>query len=122
MFKLFNRKKQAPNSSEFSFPIDVLKQIKMDFKENADEAQNTISKALEEHDYLKVNRIIRCIIYLAKGNLEELERSLKTAIEDPRDVMFWAEYINFEKKSPDRIRDFNKPFGSEEELYSSNSL
>ncbi len=62
-------------------------------------------------DYLKTDRVIRCIVFLAKGNLTDLSKYIETATFEPRDVMLWAEY---EKLSGDlnykRLRDFNNTF------------
>lgn len=67
--------------------------------------------AINKVDYLKTDRVIRCIIFLARGNLTDLNKYIKTATFDTRDVMLLAEY---EKLSGDlnykRLRDFNKTF------------
>lgn len=110
---MFKRKNQVPNSSLFDLPHDVVEQIKKDFNEDSIKVLSIISKALEEFDFLKVNRTIRCVIFLAHGDIDKLEFYIKIASNDPRDVMFQAEYINFDKENPDRKRDFNKPFGKE---------
>ena len=49
-------------------------------------------------------RISRCIVYLAKGNLSELEVFIQNAKYDWRDVILRAETIPFE---------YNRPFKNE---------
>ncbi len=57
------------------------------------------------------DRTIRCIIFLANGDIEKLNHYTECADRDYRDVIYWAEYFEGEDKAkPVRIRDFNKPF------------
>jgi hypothetical protein len=94
-----------------TFKIDIIDKIKVDFGGNSTEAFEKLEKAIQEVDYLQTDRIIRCIIFLSKGNLTQLDKYIEAAIFDPRDVMFWAEYENhddFEKTK--RLRDFNNVF------------
>lgn len=67
--------------------------------------------AIADVDYLKTDRVIRCILFLAKGNMTDLNKYIETATFDSRDVMLRAEY---EKLSGEfnykRLRDFNKTF------------
>ena len=94
-----------------TFKADIIKKIQTDFGNNSNEIFETLKKAIEVTDYLKTDRIIRCIIFLSKGNINELNRLINVAINDTRDVMLWAEYEklngNFNYK---RLRDFNKTF------------
>jgi len=61
--------------------------------------------------YLKADRVICCILFLANGNVTDLEKHIQTAMIDIRDIMFSAEYEQCkEKKYPKRVRDFNKSF------------
>ena len=52
-------------------------------------------------------RVVRCVLYLADGDLQKLEHFTDQALQDPRDVMYWAEY---DRDSNDQVRDFNEPF------------
>lgn len=94
-----------------TFKDDIIGRIKTDFGENADKATTMLFDAISKVDYLKTDRIIRCILFLAKGNLTDLNKYIETATFDTRDVMLWAEY---EKLSGDlnfkRLRDFNNTF------------
>ena len=90
---------------------DITAKIKGDFGNNSNEAMRFLNIAIENADYLKTDRVIRCIIFLAKGNLIDLKKYIESATFDTRDVMLWAEYkklngeFNFK-----RLRDFNKTF------------
>jgi hypothetical protein len=94
-----------------TFEDDIIARINSDFGENASKATTLLLDAINKVDYLKTDRVIRCIIYLANGNLTDLNRYIETATFDPRDVMFWAEYIGTgENEKSKRVRDFNKTF------------
>jgi len=94
-----------------TFKDDIKARIQTDFGENASKATTILIDAINKVEYLKADRVIRCIIFLAKGNLTDLSKYIETATFDTRDVMLWAEY---EKLSGDlnykRQRDFNKTF------------
>ena len=94
------------------FQEDIIRKIHTDFGKNSNEAFEILNNAIEKTEYLKTDRVIRCIIFLSKGDLSELHRYIDSATYDTRDVMFWAEY---KKKlngntSLKRIRDFNNTF------------
>lgn len=93
------------------FKDDIIARIKADFGSDANEAMRMLSAAIISADYLKTDRVIRCIVFLAKGNLIDLNKYIEIAIFDTRDVMLCAEY---EKLNGDlnykRLRDFNKAF------------
>ena len=93
------------------FEDDIADEINADFGERANAAVKILKDEILEKEQLYTNRIIRCIIYLAKGNLTDLENYIKAATIDPRDVIFWAEYTGIEqKKVPEHVRDFTKTF------------
>jgi hypothetical protein len=93
------------------FKDDIITRINADFGENVNKATIMLIDAITKVDYLKTDRVIRCIIFLAKGNLADLNKYIEAATFDTRDVMLWAEY---EKLSGDlnfkRLRDFNNTF------------
>lgn len=89
--------------------LDIKNRILSGFGRQADEATKIIQEAISRYNYLSLDRIIRCIIYLSDGKLENFRTRINQAIEDPRDVMYWAEYVDF-NKIPKHIRDFNKSF------------
>ena len=41
------------------------------------------------------------------GDLQQLEYYTQQALQDPRDVMYWAEY---DRDTDEQLRDFNEPF------------
>jgi hypothetical protein len=90
---------------------DIIERINTDFGESANEAIKILIDAIKKVDYLKTDRVIRCVIFLANGNLTDLSKYIETAIFDTRDVMLWVEY---EKSRDDfnykRLRDFNNTF------------
>ena len=94
-----------------TFKEDIQQRIVLDFKDSAGKANELLRIAISKTEYLKTDRVIRCIIFLANGDLNKLQKYIDDAIFDIRDVMLWAEYeeqegeINFK-----RVRNFNKPF------------
>ncbi len=94
-----------------TFKQDINERIQTDFGENATWAATLLIDAINKVDYLKTDRVIRCIIFLANGNVTELEHYIEVATIDTRDVMLWAEYEGLkENENPKRVRDFNKTF------------
>lgn len=93
------------------FKDDIIAKINSEFGENSNKAMTILIDAINKVDYLKTDRVIRCIIFLAKGNLIDLNKYIETATFDTRDVILWAEYeklgggLNYK-----RLRDFNKTF------------
>jgi hypothetical protein len=91
--------------------IDIINKIKSDFGEGSNEALEILINRLEQLEYLNNDRIIRCLIYLSKGSIKELNHFIDLAQQDPRDLIMYAEYkegSNFENFK--RLRDFNKTF------------
>jgi len=94
----------------FNIP-DIDERVKGDFGAEASEAFEILKNAVSKTIDLNHPRVIRCIIFLAEKDLKKLRSSIQTAINDPRDVMFWAEYINRGSgENPKRIRDLNNTF------------
>lgn len=94
-----------------TFKDDIKARIQTDFEENASKATTILIDAINKVEYLKTDRVIRCIIFLAKCNLTDLSKYIETATFDTRDVMLWAEYEGLkESEKPKRVRDFNKTF------------
>ncbi len=94
-----------------TFKDDINARIQTDFGENARKATTMLIDAINKVGYLKTDRVIRCIVYLANGDLTDLSKYIETATFDTRDVMLWAEYEGLkENEKPKRVRDFNKIF------------
>ena len=93
------------------FKEDIIQKIRSDFKDSSGKAIELLQENISRKEYLKTDRVIRCILYLASGDLAKLKEYIEVAIYDTRDVMYWAEYINRDPgQKPRRIRDFNKTF------------
>ncbi|RZJ98861.1 MAG: hypothetical protein EOO46_23730 [Flavobacterium sp.] len=94
-----------------TFKEDIKEKIDADFGERSKQAFDVLKSAIEKIGYLKTDRVIRCIIFLSKGNIEDLKKYIDAATFDTRDVMLWAEYdklngdLNYKRR-----RDFNKTF------------
>lgn len=94
-----------------TFKDDIIERINTDFGESANQASTMLIDAITNVDYLKTDRVIRCIVFLAKGNLSDLNRYIERATFDTRDVMLWAEYEGIkENEVLKRVRDFNNVF------------
>ena len=93
------------------FKEDITRRIIADFEDNSGEAVVLLTKAIEEVNYLETDRIIRCILFLSKGNISSLKKYIEAAAGDPRDVMLWAEYEDLKDGfNYKRLRDFNHTF------------
>ena len=94
-----------------TFKEDIIRKINIDFADNSEKAIGILKNAINKTNFLKTDRVIRCIIFLAKGNIDDLNKYIEAATFDTRDVMLWAEYkklngdLNYK-----RIRDFNNTF------------
>jgi hypothetical protein len=51
-------------------------------------------------------RVLRCVLFLARGDLARLAHNADRARSDWRDVIYWAEYDEQDR----RVRDFDRPF------------
>jgi hypothetical protein len=54
-------------------------------------------------------RVLRSVVFLAAGDFEQLERFARCAERDWRDVVFWAEYEDYEAEQPRRVRSMEDP-------------
>jgi hypothetical protein len=91
---------------------DILVQIQKDFGPQSVAASQLLQNQTEF--YSESLRVLRCIVFLAEGDIDLLPKFINSAKSDYRDVIFWAEYINHDAKNPAQVRDFNKPFGQHE--------
>jgi hypothetical protein len=90
-------------------PADVAARVSVEFGAQAAEAQRLLENIrgrLPERE-----RSLRCVVYLADGDVRLLPLLIEQAVSDYRDVIFWAEYTHLESPHPKRVRDFGKPFG-----------
>lgn len=87
------------------FAPDIIEKVKEDYKDQSSQVIELIS-SLNINQVVELDRIFRSLLFLSNGNYEDLNKFLKTAEIDYRDILYWAEY----DKNDNRIRDFSKPF------------
>lgn len=92
-------------------PEDIAERVRLDFGSQAEQAAKTLSEAAVSE--MIHPRVLRCIVYLSKGNTVTLGKMIEAAVADYRDVIFAAEYEDRDRRKPRHVRDFNKPFGKE---------
>jgi len=95
------------------FPKDILKKIDEDFKEDVDHAKKAIQPYLLNQIELRGPRIVRSLIFLSNGQIDELGKQIEIAKLDYRDTFLMAEYEGINTGHPKRVRNFDKEFGSE---------
>ncbi len=89
-------------------PIDILDKINQDLSKPDD--RELIIFLLENLNVNERHRIMRCILFLAQGDMDIFGEYEKLAKIDYRDVIMNAEY---EYPSEKRLKDFSKPFKEE---------
>ena len=87
-------------------PVDIRARIDADFPK---EEWEWVFRKLADYDGKEPYRVMRCILHLANGSLSRLEAELKTANQDYRDSILFAEY----NRANEQIHDFTKPFHGE---------
>ena len=92
---------------KFKLPSDLKKRISREYVEREQEiyvisSLNYLNKRLEGENI----RILRCIIFLSKGDIELFKKNVNIAMRDWRDIIQNAEY----DKNEVRIFNFNKTF------------
>lgn len=94
---------------------DILARIQGDFGAESEEAIHLIKGFWDEMDAREPLRILRSVIFISTGNVENLVYYIQAAKKDWRDVIWWAEYYTASgEKSEQRLRDFSQAFGEEE--------
>ena len=94
-----------------TFKDDIIQRIENDFGQQANLATDILVDAINKVDYLQSDRVIRCILFLAKGDLTDLNKYITSATYDQRDVMLWAEYEKLSTiEDYKRLRNFNNTF------------
>jgi hypothetical protein len=91
--------KNYQNMIYVNLPEDIQRRIIADY------GQNNYEVIAQEILQLKDQRIIRCVLFLAQGNRKKLDRFIRQAQLDFRDVIYWAEY-----DGSGRINDFSPLF------------
>lgn len=90
------------------FPRDMIERLNRDFEtpEDVELALSVLADFMEQNRELSTDRILRCIVFVASGDFDTLERAIELAKTDYRDLIVWAEYDGHEN----RVRDLTKPF------------
>ena len=90
---------------------DISDKLNRDFEdsEEAALALSVLADFMEGNQELSVDRILRCIVFVANGDLDLLDKAIELAKIDYRDLIVWAEYD--EKR--ERVRDLSAPFSEE---------
>ena len=99
---------KEPTSQIMTLPDDILAKIRLDF--SGGEMLPVIEMLTElqrEDSQLFTDRIRRCILFLARGNFEQLAEAVALARRDARDLIVGAEY---DGHFGARHRDFSLPF------------
>ena len=100
------KSKEMPSTTPI--PPDIRRRIARDFSpSDASVMLADLTARCAADPQLFSDRIVRCVVYVAKGALETAERAISLALVDWRDLIVWAEYDN---KFEDRLRDLNNPF------------
>ena len=86
---------------------DIHQKIQIDFGLRAPFAMQVLDELDAESKGLVSPRLIRALVYLAKGDIEALKKTVELARTDWRDVLLQAEYSYPEAI---RVRDFDKTF------------
>ena len=95
-------------------PPDIERRVRSEAKEDAEEFIRRLSAfAIEYPDF--GDRVLRCVVYSARGKLDHLESAMALARLDPRDAIVAAEYDSRPGTTPRQqdlvqIRDMNLPF------------
>ena len=87
---------------------DIWGKVNKDFEtpEEAALALSVLADFVAQNQEFSSDRILRCIVFVANGDLNRLEKAIDLAREDYRDLIVWAEY----DEKNQRVRDFSNPF------------
>ena len=97
---------------------DIKRIIERDFPKNErDRVIKTLNRYKSESEK-DANRVHAAILKIADGSVEKVEKNVKVAIIDHRDVLSWAEYPNYFKFVREDIsykQNFEIPFEKEKQ-------
>ncbi len=86
--------------------IDIQQKLELDFGSELIFAKDEIEALYAATNWRISDKMIRSIIYLAKGDCTQLKSTIELARKDYKDVLWHAEY----DRGDDQLRDFNKTF------------
>lgn len=87
-------------------PVDVAEQLARQFQEEGPYIVELLRAFQSRRPDIANERILRCVVQAASGNDGNIEKYIKLAETDWRDLILVAEYGPGEV----RMRDFSKPF------------
>lgn len=87
---------------------DIVRRVKKDFAEADVDVALAILEEVKAEDPTWSDRLARCAVYQAQGDLGQLRLAIAIGKRDWRDLIVGAEY-----KGKERVRDFNRRFGGE---------
>jgi hypothetical protein len=91
----------------YEAPADIAARIERDYGSGAYSGIVAVLQPLTDGDRPgERDRVVRCVLVLAAGDIAKLRHYVGQAVMDYRDVIYWAEY-----DATSRIADYNHPFG-----------
>lgn len=85
-------------------PEDVRARLSAEF------ADETYFEAVRQLERLGLPpRLLRSVVHLARGELEDLRRYARLAEGDPERLIFWAEYEDHDAETPRKVRSMSEP-------------
>lgn len=95
-----------------SLPSDIHQRLVLDFGTNAKIAYDALGRFVDSDPRRdstdERNRIVRCLLRLAEGDMQKLEHHIAVALRDRRDVISWAEYDSNERRTHDLSIGFDR--------------
>lgn len=86
-------------------PEDARRRLSAEF------AGETYYEAVRQLERLELPApVLRALIHLAGGDLDDLRRYARIAERDPEQVVFWAEHEDLEAAAPRKVRSMSEPF------------
>ena len=86
--------------------VDIQQKLALDFGSEMPFAKDEIEALYAATNWRISDKMIRSIIYLAKGDITLLNNTIQGARTDYKDVLWQAEY----DRGDEQLRDFNKTF------------
>ena len=102
-------------------PDDIKKKIALDFHTHSCAAIETLTALKSEsvtgcEDEEELYRVLRCLVVMSRGNIDNLVSAIEMAQQDYQDVIMNGEYETRLSESSDsvRVRDLSQPFRFDE--------
>ena len=89
------------------FEDDIEVWIKKNYSD-VERAKEIIQPLLTLDSEINISRIIRCALFLSESDYDSLKVYTQKAIDDPRNVLWYAEYDNRNVQKRDFNYSFNK--------------